>query len=245
MTSQSLVSLVRSHQARFLKVIEQVAASPALTRQVHPSNDLVSRSQLPAACPGQSDVLSHRDPAALSYLVRTRTSRVICYLDYDGVLHADAVYRHPRRGIYMDPAIAAHHSLFEHAGLLADALDPYPAVRIVLSTSWVRVLGYSRARAFLPKRLDSRVIGATFHSAVHGRPHHLRRHFESMPRGEQVWADVTRRRPMEWFAIDDAVDDWPDRLRPNLVPCHSHIGLGDEATQRALAQMLQAVHEPR
>lgn len=86
----------------------------------------------------------------------------LLYLDFDGVLHHDSVCRHPRRGIYIDAP--GDFSLFQHAQLLEEALEPYAHVQIILSTSWVRGLGFSRARRHLPLRLRSRVIGATFHT---------------------------------------------------------------------------------
>ncbi len=57
----------------------------------------------------------------------------ILYLDYDGVLHPEDVWRHPKRGIHFGSA-GAGHRLFEHAGLLDEVLRPYPQVRVVLYT---------------------------------------------------------------------------------------------------------------
>ncbi len=118
----------------------------------------------------------------------------VLYLDYDGVLHHENVLRHPRRGIYAgEPGF----TLFEHAPLLELLLQPFPAVSIVLSTSWVRVLGYSRALERLPKGLQARVIGSTFHSEMDEEI------FVSKRRGQQVLEDVTRRKPSSWIALDD------------------------------------------
>jgi hypothetical protein len=46
----------------------------------------------------------------------------VLYLDYDGVLHPDDVYTHPRRGLYLRDSPG--HELLEHAGLLAELLAP-------------------------------------------------------------------------------------------------------------------------
>lgn len=189
-----------------------------------------------------SYLLPPSERTGLSYLSRTRSAAVVCYLDFDGVLHPDAVHWHPKRGVYFHPSVSATHELFEWTGHLEAALAPYPDVALVLSTSWVRVLGYTKARARLPSRLARRVIGATYHSNAHGQWAHLRQEFVEMARGEQVWADVTRRQPAQWFAIDDAVDDWPESLRAHLVPCESHLGLGDEAARRSLDGMLRRTH---
>lgn len=178
----------------------------------------------------------------LSYLSRTRCSDVICYLDFDGVLHHESVYRRPGIGVYMDQRAAPGHRLFEWAEHLVEMLDPYPDVAIVLSTSWVSVLSFSEARARLPRSLAARVIGATYHSKVHGLSHETREHFDSMSRGEQVYADVKRRRPAKWFAIDDDVDDWPQCILGHLVACNGCRGLDDEQSRRDLALMLSRIH---
>ena len=49
---------------------------------------------------------------------------------------------------------------------LIEALAPYPNVKIVLSTNWVRVRGFTRVRRALPEALRARVIGATWHSGM-------------------------------------------------------------------------------
>lgn len=70
--------------------------------------------------------------------------------------------------------------MFEHAPLLVALLAPYPDMRIVLSTSWVRVLGSMRKVARrLPPVLRARVVGATVHGDMEPDL------FASMPRGTQ------------------------------------------------------------
>ena len=57
---------------------------------------------------------------------------MILYLDFDGVLHPDEVY------IVKDKVVLrAEGRLFMWADRLAEALADRPAVRVVLSTSWV------------------------------------------------------------------------------------------------------------
>lgn len=167
-------------------------------------------------------------------------ARAVCYLDYDGVMHPDEVYRRPGRGLVME---APGRVLFEWASVLEGALQPYPDLRIVLSTSWVRELGYNRARGFLPPALSERVIGATFHRREHGHTADLRWLWAQSGRGHQIVRDVRRRGPQRWFAIDDAVDEFDGEQAQWLVPCHSRTGLGAPEAQRALREMLERVHE--
>ena len=164
---------------------------------------------------------------------------VCCYLDYDGVGHADVVYRRPGQGVVL---AASDHQLFDWMSVLEEALQPWLDVRIVLSTSWVRELGYSRARSYLPPSLQQRVIGATFHRREHGPTSDLRTLWAQAGRGHQIAVDVIRRRPRSWFAIDDAVDEFNPEQLPWLVACRGDRGLSDPATKLALLAMLARVH---
>lgn len=78
----------------------------------------------------------------------------ILFLDYDGVLHPDAVYQ-TRRGLELRPP----GQLLMHADVLETMLDNHPEERIVLSTSWVHLLSFKRAPGVLPSSLQARVIG--------------------------------------------------------------------------------------
>ena len=160
----------------------------------------------------------------------------ILYLDFDGVLHRDAVYRQPGRGIYIRGG-----ELFEWGHFLEELVRPFPDLRIVLSTSWVRELGYDRARSYLPPMLAERVIGATFHRRIHGPTRELRWHWAQMPRGQQIAEDVSRRRPRAWFAIDDATDEFTPEQSAFLVHCQSESGLSDPAVRAEFSAMLQRV----
>jgi hypothetical protein len=142
----------------------------------------------------------------------------LLYLDFDGVLHPEDVFRHPRRGIYLAGKYP-DHALFEHAELLAAQLEPYPNVRVVLSTSWVRVLRYQRALRYLPERLQQRVIGSTFHTRMH------KDLFLSLSRGQQVLGDASRRRADQWLALDDDAEGWPESHRKHLVHTDPVLGL--------------------
>lgn len=153
----------------------------------------------------------------------------LLYLDFDGVLHPDAVYV-VRTGVELR---APGHTLFEHANSLADALEPYPEVRIILSTSWVLHYNLRRAAARLPAALAERVVGAT--SPLYTRNDY----FGDIARGRQVILDVDRRSPTEWLAIDDTDEGWTSQSREHLVLCKSDAGLGDPSTMEELQLKLQ------
>lgn len=153
----------------------------------------------------------------------------VLYLDYDGVLHHENVLWHPRRGIY---AGTPGFILFEHAPLLASLLQPFPAVRIVLSTSWSRVIGYSRAVERLPPGLQVRVIGSTFHSEMNEEG------FTSKSRGRQVLEDVARRQPRSWIALDDTDDGWPTEVRDHVLITDERLGISEPGMPHQITSAL-------
>lgn len=142
---------------------------------------------------------------------------LLLFMDYDGVAHHENVWWHPRRGPYIKAA--PEFTLFQHAQLLVDALAPYPSVLIVLSTSWVLQYSFSEAARRLPPSLRERVIGATFHSEMNEGA------FLAKPRGQQVWTDVQRRQPLDWLALDDDPEGWPDSVRQKLVLTDGELGV--------------------
>lgn len=155
----------------------------------------------------------------------------ILYLDYDGVLHDEHVYYHPRQGIYIK---TPGRSLFEWMPVLEDLLAPYPDVAIVLSTSWVRVRSFNYAKKQLSQMLRERVIGATYHR------HYMRQDdFAALPRGAQIAQDVQRRQTSSWLALDDEYQDWPEWCRDNLIKTNGALGVSDPAVQDAMQLRLQ------
>ncbi|MCZ8220057.1 MAG: HAD domain-containing protein [Acidovorax sp.] len=155
----------------------------------------------------------------------------VLYLDYDGVLHHEDVWRHPRRGLYFG-AEGAGHTLFENAPLLEQLLAPYPDAVIVLSTSWVRSLRYSHAAARLPLSLRERVIGATFHTRMNANA------FDSLTRANQVLDDVARREPAAWVAVDDALG-WPTEVLSHFVPSDPAAGIAAPSVTKDLESKLR------
>lgn len=155
---------------------------------------------------------------------------LVIYLDFDGVLHHENVLRHHRRGIYAGPP---GFVLFEHAALLEKLLAPFPLVRIVLSTSWVRVLGYGRSVKRLPPALRERVIGATFHSEM------SKHWFAQKTRGMQVVEDVARRRPLDWLALDDTDEGWPAEIRRHVLLTDERLGIAAPGFQDRLSEALE------
>jgi hypothetical protein len=158
---------------------------------------------------------------------------IVVYLDYDGVLHHDDVYWSRKEGIHIR---APGATLFEWAHILEQLLAPFPDVRIVLSTSWVRMKGFDFAKKQLPQSLQERVVGATFH-----RREMSKFAFDQMARGAQIYADVQRRRPAEWIALDNDSDGWPGHCRGNLIKTEDHLGLSSPEVQAAIQERLAMI----
>ncbi len=160
----------------------------------------------------------------------TSTRRVL-FVDYDGVLHRGDAYRIRGSIVSSDPA---NIRLFEFADVLSELLAPYPSLEIVLSTSWVKVLGYNRARDAMPvEELRRRVRGATYHSRFDDR--HL---WNGVARGAQVLRYVARHRLVHWLAIDDRSDGFGEYVG-HLVLCDPNQGLGDVTVQEQLKAALR------
>ncbi len=165
-------------------------------------------------------------------MIRRRLVEVpTLFLDFDGVLHPDEVYRVGGKIVLRQDGL----SLFEWAPVLEDLLAPYPDLQIVLSTSWVRVLGYDEACSWLSEGLRCRIVGATWHR-------HGPRGWEHLSRYEQIQRNVERHGHGKWLAIDDNGDGWADEHRKRLVLTDSLLGLGATEAQQDLRDKLLSLH---
>jgi hypothetical protein len=174
----------------------------------------------------------------------------ILFLDFDGVLHPEGVFRKPIIGrIYLEKKYAdAGHKLFEHAELLVDLIGKSGVdVQIVLSTSWVRVLkSYKKAKRKLPAKLQEMVVCATWHSSREGwigsgDIHSAPVNFSGMSRYQQIMLYVERHNvpDSDWIAVDDDNRRWYENHRENLVHTDDTLGLGKFETQKELITKLK------
>lgn len=159
---------------------------------------------------------------------------MILFLDFDGVLHPDAVYLERGR-----PVLRADGKLFMWSSHLVDELASAPHVRIVLSTSWARELRFSRARDYLPAELRPRVIGSTWHSGMacddEHRPLGRGTWWDTSTRYQQIRRYVDRAGLTDWIAVDDHPEGWADADRDKLVATDSNLGLSAPSARIRLA----------
>jgi hypothetical protein len=172
---------------------------------------------------------------AVSLKPMTNESAIL-FVDFDGVLHPDAVYA---SGPKKSPNIklqAAGHRLFENTEFLESALMDYPHVAIVLSTTWCLHYGFEYAKGQLTPSLQSRVLGTTFDPKYP--------HFWRMPhwsRYDQILSDVSGRRPAAWLAVDDDPLGWPEIEQYSLVLTTPELGLACITTQAEFRRRLAEV----
>lgn len=155
---------------------------------------------------------------------------LVLYLDFDGVLHPADVYLKNGRPTLMSEQ--ANVELFCWATLLEDILIDFPEIRIRLSTSWVRVKSFDYAVRCLPKNLQNRVNGATFHK----RQDLLE--FDHLTRFQQIKADASRNAIARWIAIDDDDFGWHINFEDRLIRCDGDSGLSQKSTQAMLRDRL-------
>jgi hypothetical protein len=112
--------------------------------------------------------------------------------------------------------------------LLELLLAPYPDLKIILSTSWVPVMGYEFALKQLSPLLQKRVIGATT--------------FHAPTRFDTIDIDAETRGLTRWLALDDELFGWPEERRHLVVaPTNPMLGLAQPGVAAELATMLEAL----
>lgn len=163
-------------------------------------------------------------------------------LDYDGCLHPAFIALENNH-----PVLKGEGRLFMWAPHLIEALAPYPDVKIVLSTSWVHVIGFERARNYLPEALRKRVIGATWFAAMDSSPYASQTSalhgWSHMTRYEQISLYLRRAEIEHWLAIDDDHIGWKPEERNRLIQTDPELGLSEievfERLKKALAELTQ------
>ena len=159
----------------------------------------------------------------------------ILFLDFDGVLHPDAVYL-TRQG----PTLKAEGTLFMWAPILANLLEDFPMISLVLSTSWVRHLGYKRALGYLPLELRERVIGSTWHSSM-AKGWADENQWDGRTRYDQICRYAARSQLRHWVALDDDVQGWAEGVAQHLIACEPDLGLSSAQTQAELQNSLREI----
>jgi len=138
-------------------------------------------------------------------------NKPVLYLDYDGVLHPDEIYRRRDGTLFVRNAPGEHAELFMHASLL-ESLVSQRDVQIVLATNWVKAIGFDKTKARLPQFIRNKVVGATYHSS-------MPQNWAWLSRYQQIIQHVKRHSIEEWLALDNDDDGWDMKCRDHLALC--------------------------
>ena len=163
---------------------------------------------------------------------------MIIFLDFDGVLHPNAVYLRGGK-----PVLDGDGELFMWAPLLINALSEFSVCKIVLSTNWVHRLGFESTCDLLPVELRERVIGSTWHSVMETPRYNdglTLSYWNDATRFQQIkhWTQFNKLHLNEWIAVDDDASGWHDSDSYNLVLVDGKIGLSETTKMEMLKSKL-------
>ena len=148
------------------------------------------------------------------------------YLDFDGVLHPDAVYVATGGGL----ELRALGSILMHTDALIETLGYHPEVNVILSTSWVNHFGFYKTKQKLPQALRDRITGTTWAEDNRQEGTYSYSRFHKLTRFQQIWSHVYRNGITNWVALDDlhsGSETWPAEHQDHLILCDGNVGLGD------------------
>ena len=169
-----------------------------------------------------------------------RSATPTLFVDYDGTLHAGhALLDTTTSEVTLDSG----RPLLEYAPLLAEMLEPYPAVEIVLTTSWLQKLPFDQVLSYLPQELGRRVVGTTL-----GIKPRLSYVLNGSERTYVITSYVYGKGLKNWMAIDDSVygtlhfGRTPGEFADRFVLLDSSRGIRDEEAQRRIRGWLSSIH---
>lgn len=142
------------------------------------------------------------------------------YLDFDGVLHPDGSEAIDERGRLIDNPV-----LFSWLPVLTELLEPFPEVRIIVSSDWRRLFD-DAALIKLLGPLGIRFVGVVEHI--------------SPPRDQEILHDALQRGLQDWIALDDhrSVHE-AARTDPRFIACAPATGITGETVQLAVRAWLE------
>ncbi|MBK6631534.1 MAG: hypothetical protein IPG33_11115 [Betaproteobacteria bacterium] len=146
--------------------------------------------------------------------------RPVLFLDFDGVLH---------------PSLCLEAEHFCRRPLFEEVMRRFPAVRIVISSSWRHHFAIERLRPSFSGDIAERIDDTTS-LWVPGGPAN---------RFEEIMAFVCSRGLDEagWLALDDSAFEFP-RSCANLVLCDGRFGLTEDVAMRLAGRLALMSGEP-
>lgn len=149
-------------------------------------------------------------------------SHPVLFLDFDGVLHA-----HDEPALDDNFRLLQNPNLFRWCPVLELLLEPFPDVRIVVSSDWRRWFDDAALIELLGP------LGERFAGVVEGY---------GPTRAAEILTEVRRRSIVRWLALDDhpSVAE-AAKENPRFIACAGHTGVAARDVQQALRRALGAV----
>ncbi|MCG3135896.1 MAG: hypothetical protein HMLKMBBP_03672 [Planctomycetes bacterium] len=146
--------------------------------------------------------------------------RPVLLLDFDGVLH---------------PSLCLEAEHFCRRPLFEEVMRRFPAVRIIISSSWRHHFALERLRPCFSGDIAERIDGTTPLWVPDGPAN----------RFEEIMAFVRSRDLNEagWLALDDSAFEFP-RSCANLVLCDGRFGLTEDVAMRLAGRLALMSGEP-
>lgn len=169
---------------------------------------------------------------------------MLLFLDFDGVLHNDEVYLEPcnpmlteseRQFVTRGGRRVTGTNLFEHCDRLAAALEPFPNVSIVITSTWREHFDLDALKGFLPPALAEQVIGVTPQYFSRGGLLHRVREIDAFLRDNDLGWEP-------WIALDDQAYKFKGADHPFLLLLDCNEGLTAAAAvvfSQRLSEMLE------
>jgi hypothetical protein len=187
------------------------------------------------------EALSYPEDVSMGHSIRneSQTSPTL-FIDYDGTLHIGHAVVDADGQVTLDSG----RPLLEFAPLLVEMLKPYPAVQIVLTTTWLQTLSAEKVISYLPPGLARRVVDTT-----RGRQARLSYMLNGSGRTDIISCYAFGKGLKQWLAIDDSVygayhfGREPGELVRNFLLLDSTRGIGDEDAQQHIRDWLTEVHK--
>lgn len=156
------------------------------------------------------------------------TDPIVIFLDFDGVLH-----KFGEDALDDEFRLLPNPNLFCWRGILAEALRPWPEVKIVISSDWARLFSDENLARLIGPELGERMIGVVETRAA--------------DRAREVLKDAQRRGLSRWLALDDhdSVREHAEAGDARFIHCDPELGVSDPRVLLALRAELGKWEKPK
>lgn len=144
----------------------------------------------------------------------------VLFLDFDGVLH-----RLGELALDEDFQLLPNPNLFQWRPILERLMEPWPDVRVIVSSDWRRLFDDENLVRLLGPQLGPRFIGVV--------------EVNDESRANELYREVARRGLMQWVALDDhPTVVAASKSERRFVACESNTGLSSLGVQEMLTRQL-------